>query len=174
MNINFGKNLAPSRTKIHNTKEDEEATNPAKMKLKMRSPKTWPPSSWYQDEDGHSTQWAESQKSEETVSLETLGDKDHEGVINFYIEDYRPTNNGSKGGEALGGKRIEQTRRRRLHIVRKSENSVEVDQQKTKKLAPASQSTDISCKATDLKKNTQQPQATSDTSDHPTEVANGE
>ena len=83
-------------------------------------------------------------KDKETVSLETLGDKDHEGVINFYIGDYRPTNNGSKGGEALGGKRIEQKRRRRFHIVRKSENSVEVDQQKTKKLAPASQSTDIS------------------------------
>ena len=141
--INFGKNLAPSRTKIHNTKEDE-ATNPVKRKLKVRSPNTWPPSSWYQDEDGRSTQEVESQKSEVAVSRETPGDKDHEGVINFYIGDHQPTNAGMEGGEPPGEKRIKQRRQRKLNIIRKIENSSELDQKTTEKHAPASQSTDTS------------------------------
>ena len=104
--INFGKNLAPSRTTIKNTKEDEEATNLANMKPKVRSPKTWLSASWYQDEDGHSTKGVESQKSEVAASRETPGNKDHEGVINFYIGDHQPTNAGMEGGEAPGVKWI--------------------------------------------------------------------
>ena len=95
--LNFGKHLAPSRAKPHSTKEDEEATKPAKRRLKVRCPKTWLPSSWYQDDNGHNNHWAESQKSEEAFSVETQRDEDHKGVINFYIGDYRPTNAGTKG-----------------------------------------------------------------------------
>ena len=78
-----------------------------------------------------------------------------------------------EGGEAPGVKWTEQKRRRKLNMIRKIENSSELDQKTTEKHAPASQSTDTSRKTTDMEKNTQQPQTISDTSDHPPEVKKG-
>ena len=83
------KNLASSMTESHNTREDAEGANYTKIRIKVRTPASWPPSSWYQDKKGNDDQCDESQKSEEDVHPEPQGDEGHRGVINFYIEDYR-------------------------------------------------------------------------------------
>ena len=60
--INFGKNLVPSKTKLHAIKEVEQATIPGKIRFKVKRPNTWPPSLWNQDQGSHSTRRVESQK----------------------------------------------------------------------------------------------------------------
>ena len=115
----WGKNLASSMTESHNTKEDSEGASYTKIIIKVRTPASWPPSSWYQDKKGHDDQCDESQKSKEDLHAEPQGDECHRRVINFYIGDYRPSKASTDEREAREGQRSEERRQRRLHIIRK-------------------------------------------------------
>ena len=68
---NSGKNLASSRVVPHDIRGDEEAANRTmSRKLKVRTPKTWPPFAWYQCDNSFNSQRAESQMSEDIGSME--------------------------------------------------------------------------------------------------------
>ena len=93
--INFWKNLASSRVEPHNNRGDDEAANRTKSsRLKVRTPKTWPPPAWYHCDKSFNTQGAESQKSEDIGSMELQGEECHRGAINFYIGDHPPNDAG--------------------------------------------------------------------------------
>ena len=169
--ISFGKNLASSRTEFHNTREDVEGAKRTKRRLKVRMPKTWPPPSWYQSKNGHDAQGDESQKSKDDERQESQGNKGHRGAINFYIGDYRQTKASTDGRETPYGKRTEERRQCRFHIIRKPPNPFEQDHKMLEKYAPACQDAGINSKTTGTQNTTQQPQTIAESIDHTSEAA---
>ena len=87
----LGKSFTPAMVETHSISDAHEEAKGTKIIIKVRTPASWPPASWYKDRKSRDDHPEEHKKCKDDEHQEPQLDEGQRGVINFYIGDHYQT-----------------------------------------------------------------------------------